>query len=457
MVETLCLTKNITTMKTMKSYFLILALMLLFVGNLWAQQPTYVGKPHMIVAPTFESMAAYSDGMAIVTMGNRAGAVDRDGNIVAPTEYWQLNSYSEGLAMFVKRDEDKNFTRGALNKAGEVVFTLPNDVGFTLQGFSLGYHPVMRYVSQVPPRAIWGLINTKGEMTIPLTYDWYSVSSYGTRIARNGANYGFIDSEGKVIIPLSYKGAGSFSEEGLAPVQNKDGKWGYIDINNNVVVPFIYDEAYPFDNGLAKVGVSRKADPSCWYGFIDATGKEIIPPVYYDVQHANYTNTKYRDEGLLRVVKIGTIKPSIGYFNRAGEEVIPFVEGNIDDFHTFYNGLAAVKRNGSWGYMNSAGEMVIPAIYEWVTDFKHPDFAEVGTSVKNHGVVRRDGVEVIPMDFADVAISTTDGIFLVQVKKLWGAYNCLGEEILPPAYKSVHYSEGRFCLQEGKLWSIYGW
>lgn len=446
---------NSTIMKTLKNLFLLPVLMLLFAGNLWAQQPTYAGKPHVIVGPTFESMGFYSDGMAIVTMDNRAGAVDRDGNLVVPIEYWQLNTYSEGLAMFAKRDEEKNFTRGALNKQGEVVFTLPNDVGFTLQGFSLGYHPVMRFVSLLRP--IWGLINTKGELTIPLSYDWYSVSHYGLRVARNGANCGFISNEGEVIVPLMYADAGLFGEEGLAPVRNHEGKWGFIDTKNNVVVPFIYDTADSFVDGLAKVGVARKGTTGYWYGVIDATGKEVIPVEYFAVDFPSYSNGQYRDAGLFRVVKYGTIRASVGYFNRAGEQEIPFVEGNPEDFNAFYNGLAAVKRGGRWGYMDKTGELVIPAIYAWVTDFTHPDFAEVGQAVKKHGVVRRDGVEVLPMNFADVAISKTDGIFLVQEKKLWGAYNCLGEEILPPVYKDMHYSEGRFCLKEGKLWSIYGW
>ena len=442
-------------MKTLKALLGLLVLFAAIPSGLQAQEPTYSGKPHQIVGPTYEATNGYSDGMAIVNIDNLNGAIDRDGNLIVPIEYVQINKYSEGLAMFVKRDEAKNITRGALNKAGEVVFTLPNDVGFTLQGFSLGYHPVMRYVNLM--RAIWGLINTKGEMTIPLSYDWYSASIYGLRIARNGAYFGFIDNQGEVVIPLSYANAGFFSEEGLAPVCNQEGKWGYIDTMNNVVIPFIYDVALSFENGLAIVGHSRKGEQGFWHGMIDTTGKEVIPTEFLEIEHAYYSNGQYRDAGLIRALKRGTLKNATGYYNYAGELVIPFVEGANEDFRAFYNGLAAVKQKGGWGYMNNTGEMVIPATYAWVADFSHSDFAKVGRGVKNHGVVRRDGVEVLPTNFVNVEISTTDGIFLVQEKKLWGAYNCLGEEILPCLYKNIIYSEGRFCLQEGKLWSIWGY
>jgi hypothetical protein len=85
-----------------------------------------------------------------------------------------------------------------------------------------------------------------------------------------GALGGFINKKGDLIIPLMYEYVTSFSE-GLAAVK-KDGKWGFIDGNNKVVIPFIYEVTYPnlyegFVNGRASLKKDGKSIK------IDKTGK----------------------------------------------------------------------------------------------------------------------------------------------------------------------------------------
>lgn len=56
--------------------------------------------------------------------------------------------------------------------------------------------------------------------------------------------------------------------DGLAVVK-KDGKYGFIDRTGKEVIPLIYDDAYGFYDGLAAVEKDGKM------GYIDRTGKEI--------------------------------------------------------------------------------------------------------------------------------------------------------------------------------------
>jgi hypothetical protein len=53
--------------------------------------------------------------------------------------------------------------------------------------------------------------------------------------------YGFIDREGNEVIPLQYVNAGYF-RNGIAAVQNFDGKWGFIDPMGKHLTPFKYGE-----------------------------------------------------------------------------------------------------------------------------------------------------------------------------------------------------------------------
>ena len=63
---------------------------------------------------------------------------------------------------------------------------------------------------------------------------------------------GFVDKNGKVVINPVYDAVNDFTD-GLAAVQNSDGKWGFIDKTGKVVVPLVYKMCGDFSEGLASV------------------------------------------------------------------------------------------------------------------------------------------------------------------------------------------------------------
>jgi hypothetical protein len=50
-----------------------------------------------------------------------------------------------------------------------------------------------------------------------------------------------------------------------------DNKWGYIDKSGKEIIPLRYDDGRIFMDGLAAVKLNNK------WGFIDKTGKEVVP------------------------------------------------------------------------------------------------------------------------------------------------------------------------------------
>lgn len=59
-----------------------------------------------------------------------------------------------------------------------------------------------------------------------------------------------------------------------------DEKWGFIDLTGKEIIPAKYSEAYPFDDGLALVKIREAPSFITKCGFIDKTGKEVIPIIY---------------------------------------------------------------------------------------------------------------------------------------------------------------------------------
>lgn len=58
-------------------------------------------------------------------------------------------------------------------------------------------------------------------------------------------------------------------------------KMGYIDTTGKTVVPPIYSLVHGFSEGLASVAIEDRKGNLKW-GYIDTTGKEVIPLIYDD-------------------------------------------------------------------------------------------------------------------------------------------------------------------------------
>lgn len=59
----------------------------------------------------------------------------------------------------------------------------------------------------------------------------------------------------------------------LAKVK-ENGKWGYIDQTGRTIIPIVFNDVGDFSSGIAKVKLNGK------YGYYNRTGKEIIPAIY---------------------------------------------------------------------------------------------------------------------------------------------------------------------------------
>ena len=84
----------------------------------------------------------------------------------------------------------------------------------------------------------WGLVDTKGNFIIPIgMYD--KINQFydnGLAAVEVDSKYGFINTKGELVIPLMYDYAFGFSD-GLAEVKYQ-GLYGVIDVNNRTVIDF---------------------------------------------------------------------------------------------------------------------------------------------------------------------------------------------------------------------------
>lgn len=160
-------------------------------------------------------------------------------------------------------------------------------------------------------------------------------------------NYGFIYDELQ-----SY----CIDEENFDEMGNDKNryKWGYFyKKNGKIAIPAIYNEAFPFEDGLASIKLDDK------YGFINYLGIEVIEPIY------EYTDMYFRG-GLCLARKDG----KFGYIDIDGRTKIDFKFNFATEFLVSDVALgkekmyAIVEENERFGIINIDGSYLIEPIYE---------------------------------------------------------------------------------------------
>ncbi len=170
----------------------------------------------------------------------------------------------------------------------------------------------------------------------------------------------------------------SIFSEGLALVQTtEDGsKWGYVDRKGNFVIPPRFGAATIFREGLAWVSGSESP--------ITAINKK--GEIRFVLDQANLARTFH--QGLAAFSTFDTnLNEKWGFVDKTGKIVIPPNFENVGDFNV---GFCKVQvENGKWGYINRSGRMVIPAKYDYADNFSNK--LAVVTVENKYGIIDRNG------------------------------------------------------------------
>jgi len=220
-----------------------------------------------------------------------------------------------------------------------------------------------------------------------------------------------------------------------------------------------YDDIGSFsEEGLAKMSVGAVVQGKGYlrqWGFIDKTGKEIVPPKYRDVGDFS--------EGLASVTIMTNalqVEYKSGFIDKTGSEVIPL---QYDGFaRSFSEGLASVKLNDDWGFIDKNGQTVIPFKYYYARSFSE-GLAAVRLFTVNFnpyrktdkwGFIDKTDNEVIPFEY-DGALSFTEGLAWVRLDGKWGVIDKTGNEVISFKYDNARtFTEGLACVKFNGKWGV---
>jgi len=271
-----------------------------------------------------------------------------------------------------------------------------------------------------------GVIDRTGQFILEPRYNWIEdfkdgFAQVGQQPSETGYNrIGVIDKTGKEIIPPLYWSLDRMSNGYWKGRREDNGKYTLFDENGKQIG--LYDYVGDFKDGLGDVSSFGKNHDNYKNGFIDETGKLIIP--------IQYDSISGFESGLTIAYKAG----KKGAIDKKGKTVIPFQYDSISriyDGDTASNYLAVIK-NGKAGVIDTKGKTVVPLKYSTADAAR---FTPEGLMI--YGTMRKTIV--------NWSEASDDGSTIVDAKGNrhtadWGAIDLrTGKTIVPAGYDRIRY------------------
>ena len=311
--------------------------------NLWG----YIDKKgNEVISCQFKTADNFSGGYAVVSNEeDKCGYIDLTGKIVIPCQFNKAFDFNEGLAAV----KDISGLYGYINLNGEYAI---NPSFIEAYDFSEGYAHVKK--CNASGIQYFSFINHDGIELVQYMWAQRFINGYAT-VATDESTAYIIDSNFKTCAKLSLEGKCVYAERcGVHKYISKEERYGFLDRNFNILIPAIFTKASHFNNDAATVELDENT-----IGFVT---KEKMILFYKNLQ---YQEIKEFSENLAPVKGINNLW---GYIDKTGKEVIPCQYLAADSFS---EGLAGViDSDHIFHYINKRGtkKITIGSIYESYLD-----------------------------------------------------------------------------------------
>lgn len=218
----------------------------------------------IISYPSFFSMGGKFKDLGecfVIGQGQKVGLYDKNGKVLIPLEYEDINPFMEGLA-----GAKKGGKWGFMDKTAKTIIPFEYEDLTEKESVTPNhYYDFREGFASAKKNGKWGFINKTGKAVIPFEYEDCKGFFEGLAAVKQNGKWGFVDKTGKLVIPCEYESGDELEDElnqemhyifseGLAAVKQND-KWGFIDKTGKLVIPFEFKvvRAY-FCRGEALVG-----------------------------------------------------------------------------------------------------------------------------------------------------------------------------------------------------------
>jgi len=212
------------------------------------------------------------------------------------------------------------------------------------------------------------------------------------------------------------------------PFVNKDGKLGFIDATGKEVIPaqfFPIADMSHFSDGLAPVNGPEGG------GYVDRSGQFVIGPT------KEWGQPRQFSEGIAAVLIWAKTKNTYNtpaFIDRTGRIVLS--GARVRESSYFSEGLMPMEEGGRWGFVDRSFNWVVPPQFAHAGELSE-GLAPVRIGTKE-GFADRDGMMIIPPRYDDVW-GFNNGAARVRLNGLFGYVDRSGREIIRTQYEDAGY------------------
>lgn len=282
-----------------------------------------------------------------------------------------------------------------------------------------------------------------------------------------GGKFGFADLSGREIVPVKYAKTSNAFVEGV--IWAGDKKYGFVDDKGREITKFVYNKAFDFYNGVAKVMISNKK--KALYGLVNKQGREITPIEYEQIGDMNngFTYVKTYAEYIKK--KKSHVPSKYGFIDETGKLL---TEIKYDGIGEMVNGIAVCREGKKIGCINNTGKEITPFNLLEAKPFQDGviwiklSFSDAALNGKGkplsaspqvssdqdglYGLIDRNGVVLTDFVYKTVR-DPHEGVIAVNSDGKYGWIDVKGECIIPLEYSGAgDFHEGVAPVKQADKW-----
>jgi hypothetical protein len=395
-------------------------------GGYWKEESLIGGKwglidsdGDVVVEPVFDGIYRLEYGYFVVELYGKYGFIDRKGRFLIEPKFTSYPHFSDNVAW--------------VYVGGEKVESVDID---ELVDAPPKFHYEGEEVS---------LINSRLEMMIqPTSFDEVRDFDGGVAWVKTG---------------------GEKVKNQWGGYEYRGGKWGLINKKCVFLAKPQFDEAYDFEDGLARVKLSSRkrtaSRESGKYGIIDRKGSILVKPTFAGLRPFSDGVAWFNPKG-----DILSRKGKWGLMNKRGHIII---KPRFDDVREFDDGIAWVRVGGKQGFINKRGVFVLGPTSNNLHELHHGaawiyvegkylhEYSRDGGPPKQqgrYGLIRKDGEYIVEPAFDNVG-EFYKGKALVELDHKRGLINTSGQFIIKPEFNEIRpTSNANTLVRLDKKWGL---
>ena len=224
-------------------------------------------KGNVLIEPEYESIRGpFINNYFILLLDEKYGIQDSEGNVIIDFEYDYIADFTSLDAIPVQNGGNS----ALINSENQIIVNYGKyeDIEeISIPG---------RFVVELNDRE--GLIDGKGNMIIPINYYDIICSDLDYQsdkliLVSDQNKYAYFNKDGKNVTGFIYDDGKEF-KNGYAPVE-KDGKWGYIDVSGKEIIPCQYNLTFDFSKDNHAI-VANVGNGYVDYKIVDNTGAVVF-------------------------------------------------------------------------------------------------------------------------------------------------------------------------------------